>query len=148
MRSRDPTYNHYWLWINYNYYLEPWFTCLLLIYDVTNFSLAWIIFKDNRRNSNCMLISVFSIMVFSLRTSYIILMSLSLGPWGNELYILNVSKWENEECGFMLNPLPYFRKESKVIIYNLKLILFRYVGYGNILRSIKTIFKKCNKTKM
>lgn len=41
----------------------------------------------------------------------------------------------------MLNPKPSFRKESKVIIYNLNLILFGYTGYGNILRNIKAILK-------
>ena len=34
----------------------------------------------------------------------------------NNLYILNVKKQEGEECECMLNPLPYFMKQSKVIL--------------------------------
>lgn len=40
------------------------FSCLLLNYVVMNFPLAWLIFKDNIRNSNLMLISIPTVMVF------------------------------------------------------------------------------------
>lgn len=39
-------------------------SCLLLSYVVMNFPLAWLIFKGNRRNSNLMLISVSTLMMF------------------------------------------------------------------------------------
>lgn len=92
------------------------FSCLYLSYVIINFPLAWLIFKDNRRNSNLMLLSVSTIMVFLEDFVHHTRVSSFLGFLGEWFYIYNVRKWENEECEFMLNLLPYFRKKSKVIL--------------------------------